>query len=84
MNPTPQLEKATKTQPKIKKERRRSQEEFPGGPVARTRHFHCYGLGSVPGVGTKILQASRCGQKQKKKKKEGLLPNTIYKKLTQN
>ena len=29
--------------------------ELPGGPVVRTWHFHCRGLGSVPGRGTKIL-----------------------------
>ena len=31
--------------------------EFPGGPVDRTWRFHCWDLGSVPGQGTKILQA---------------------------
>ena len=39
--------------------------EFPGSPVVRTRHFHCCGLGSIPGWGTKILQAS-CTAKKKK------------------
>ena len=38
--------------------------EFPGGPI-RTQCFHCEGLGSIPGWGTKILQAA-----QPKKKKE--------------
>ena len=28
--------------------------EFPGGPVIRTWHFHCWGPGSVPGQGTNI------------------------------
>ena len=28
--------------------------EFPGGPVVRTRRFHCRGPGSIPGQGTKI------------------------------
>ena len=23
--------------------------EFPGGPMVRTRHFHCHGPGSIPG-----------------------------------
>ena len=41
--------------------------EFPSDPVVRTRHFHCCGLGSIPGPGTKILQAARHGQKLKKK-----------------
>ena len=32
--------------------------EFPSGLVARIWHFHCRGLGSVPGQGTKILAAA--------------------------
>ena len=40
--------------------------EFPCGPVVRTRYFHCHGLGSIPGQGTKILQAIQQGQKKKK------------------
>ena len=43
--------------------------EFPGSPAVRTRRFHCGGLGSIPGRGTKILQAVQCGQKNKKNKK---------------
>ena len=31
--------------------------EFPGSPVVRTQHFHCWSLGSIPGWGTKIPQA---------------------------
>ena len=31
--------------------------KFPDGPVVRTWHFHCQGLGSIPSGGTKILQA---------------------------
>ena len=30
--------------------------EFPGALVVRTWHFYCWGPGSVPGQGTKILQ----------------------------
>ena len=33
--------------------------EFPGGPVVRTQCFHYCGLGSIPGQGTKIPQATR-------------------------
>ena len=44
--------------------------EFPGGPVVRTRSFHCWGPGSIPGQGTKIPQAAQCGQEKKKKKKD--------------
>ena len=45
--------------------------EFPGGPVARTWCFHCWGPGSIPGWGTKILQAVWLGQnKQNKTKKQ--------------
>ena len=39
--------------------------EFPGGPVVRIWHFHCWGPGSIPGQGTKISQATRHGQKNK-------------------
>ena len=39
--------------------------EFPGSPVVRTRHFHCWGPGSIPGWGTKIPQAAQSGQKKK-------------------
>ena len=27
------------------------QRDFPRGPVVRTRHFQCWGLGSIPGPG---------------------------------
>ena len=40
--------------------------EFPGGPVVRTRCFHCSGTGAIPGWGTKIPQATQQGQKKKK------------------
>ena len=43
--------------------------DFPGGPVVRALRFHCRGLGSNPGRGTKILQAERHSQKKKKKKR---------------
>ena len=36
--------------------------EFPGGPVVKTPHLHCRGVGLIPGLGTKILQASQPGQ----------------------
>ena len=31
--------------------------KFPGGQVVRIWSCHCYGLGSIPGQGTEILQA---------------------------
>ena len=40
--------------------------EFPGGPEVRTRCFHCGGLGSIPGQGTRISQAARHSQKKTK------------------
>ena len=46
---------------KIKKTR-----DFPGGPVVRTLRFHCRGSGSIPGQGTKILQAAKPKQKKQK------------------
>ena len=49
--------------------------EFPGSPVVRTRCFHCQGPGSIPGQGTKILQAAavwpdKINKEEKKKKFE--------------
>ena len=41
--------------------------EFPGGPVVRTLClFTVEGAGSIPGWGTKILQAARRGQNKTK------------------
>ena len=40
-------------------------EKFPDGPVVRTQRFHCRGPSSIPGRGTKILQATQCSQKNK-------------------
>ena len=45
--------------------------EFPDTLVVRIPGFHCHGLGSIPGWGTGIPQASRSGQKWKKKSGEG-------------
>ena len=42
--------------------------EFPGGPVVRTRLFHCRGPHLIPGPGSKIPQAAQRGQKKKKKR----------------
>ena len=38
--------------------------QFSGGPVVRTRCFHCHGLGSFPGQGTEIPQGTWQGQKK--------------------
>ena len=38
-----------------------------GGPVVRTQCFHCWGLASLPGQRTRILQGEWCGQKEKAK-----------------
>ena len=40
--------------------------DFPVSPVVRMWRFHCCGLDSIPGWGTKILQAAWCSQKKKK------------------
>ena len=37
--------------------------DLPGGPVLKTRHFHCRGQGSIPGQGTNILHAVWHGQR---------------------
>ena len=39
--------------------------EFPGSPVVRTQHFHCWGPGSIPSLEAKILEAAWGGQKKK-------------------
>ena len=39
--------------------------DFSRGPVVRTWHFDCWGWGSIPGQGTKILQVKWCGLKKK-------------------
>ena len=44
--------------------------EFPGDLVVRTWHFHCSGLGSVPGWGTEIAQATPHCQKEKERERE--------------
>ena len=46
--------------------------EFPGSPVVKTWHFHCQGLGLIPGQGTKILQAEWQDQKKKKRNFTGI------------
>ena len=38
--------------------------EFPGSPVVRILRFHCRSLGSIPGRGTRIPQATQHGQKK--------------------
>ena len=44
--------------------------EFPGGLEVSILSFHCCGLCSIPGWGTKILQAAWHGQKPPFKKVE--------------
>ena len=39
--------------------------EPPPPPVVRTWHFHCCVQGSIPGQGTKTLQASWCDMAKK-------------------
>ena len=42
--------------------------DFPGSSVVKNAHFNAWGMGSIPGQGTKILQVTWHGQKEKKKK----------------
>ena len=44
----------------------RTYKEFSGGPLIRSLHFHCHGLGLIPGQGSKIPQP----KKKKKERKE--------------
>ena len=55
-----------------------SKREFPGNPVARTHTFNARGLGSIPGRGTKILQAMWYSQKKKKENKNPIDCLSIY------
>ena len=48
--------------------------ELPGGPVVKTRRFHCRGLSSIPCQGTKIPHAPQRGQK--KIKWDGNIPTS--------
>ena len=38
---------------------------IPGSSVVTTQHFYCGELGSIPGQGTKILQAVLCSEEKK-------------------
>ena len=51
-----------------------------GGPVVKILHFHCSGLSSIPGWGTKFSHATRYGQNIKLKPIPALL--TMPKPLT--
>ena len=53
--------------------KKHNDEECFGGPMVRTQPFHCQGLGSVPGQGTKIQQAIWCGQNNKKQTHKDVL-----------
>ena len=44
--------------------------EFPGSPVVGTQHFHCRGLGLVPGWGTKICKLLGTGEKERERERE--------------
>ena len=39
--------------------------DFPGHPVVKNLCFHCKGIGSISGQGTKIPHAAWCSQKNK-------------------
>ena len=51
--------------------------EFPGGPVVRTQPFHCRDPGSIPGWGTKILQAT-CQRKKKRKENYSFVVFSLF------
>ena len=46
------------------------EQEFPGDPVVKTLPSKARGMDFIPGEGTKIQQASGCGQNLKKKKRK--------------
>ena len=47
--------------------------EFPGGLWVRIQHFHCCGLGTIPGLGSRIAPqaAAFCGKRKKERGGEG-------------
>ena len=58
-------------------ERRQSRDD-PEDPVVKTPSFEGRGEGLIPGWGTKIPDALRCGQKQKKTSVQSRHPgNTV-------
>ena len=52
--------------------------KFPGGPEVRTPCFHCKGQGSIPSQEIRILQASRCSQKKKRRENKPLSIMDIF------
>ena len=53
--------------------------ESPRGPMVRTQCFHCWGLGSIPGRGTKTLYVVWHGQKQTNKNPAKLARGSVSK-----
>ena len=45
----------------------------PGRPVGKTLHFCCKGVSSIPGQGTKVLQAHRVQPNEKLNSSDGLV-----------
>ena len=56
------------TQVSVPFKKKKKDRKFHSGPVVRTLLFHYHSPGSIPGWGTKIPQAPRCSQTEKKKK----------------
>ena len=44
--------------------------EFPDGPVVKIQCFHCHGPGSIPSLGTKILQATHSVAKKRERERD--------------
>ena len=57
--------------------KRKSSRATPWHPVVRTQHFHWQGPGSIPGQGTKILQAAQQGQNEQEKNLEPRLHRLV-------
>ena len=53
----------------LRRKRETEGREFSGGPVVGAWCFLCWGLGLIPGQGTKIPQVVQCGQSKKERKK---------------
>lgn len=54
-----------RTVPKNKNSRHMLSREFPVSPGVRTGYFYCWGPGSTPGLGIKIIQAAWCNNNKR-------------------
>lgn len=54
-----------------REERKKERGEFPGGLVVGIQHLLCWGLGLIPGLGTKISHQGAAHQGQERERERG-------------